>query len=151
MAVKLGLDCKFYSIVTANNASSFSLIEDIRDLTVTLEKGEADVTTRANGGWRAIQGALKEGTFEFELIVNDARANSQADFEVFRDAWLNNTNVEAAALTGLHNAVGTEGFRAYFSVLRMSQPQPLEDAVKYQFMMKPNLDAAAPQWMDVVA
>lgn len=34
---------------------------------LNLEKGEADVTTRANNGWRATKGTLKEGSIEFEM------------------------------------------------------------------------------------
>ena len=37
-------------------------------MTLSLEAGEADVTTRGNDGWRAIVATLKEASVEFEMV-----------------------------------------------------------------------------------
>jgi hypothetical protein len=39
---------------TADYASpTWAEVTNVKDVTLNLEKGEVDVTTRANGGWRA--------------------------------------------------------------------------------------------------
>jgi len=40
---------------------------NVRDVTLTLEAGEADITTRANSGWRATAPTLRECTAEAQL------------------------------------------------------------------------------------
>ena len=50
----------------------------MRDLTLNLETGEADITTRANNGWRATLATLKDGSIEFEMLweTRDAGFNA---------------------------------------------------------------------------
>ena len=58
MAFKLGMDATLYRSATPldamNTAENLTWVEmgNVRDLTLSLETGEADVTTRANNGWR---------------------------------------------------------------------------------------------------
>jgi len=73
MGHKLGMNCKFYYSTTlldeTNTPSTvaWNEIENVRDLTLNLETGEADITTRANNGWRATAATLKDGSIEFEM------------------------------------------------------------------------------------
>lgn len=64
--VILGMDAKLYY----GNAGSSATNEmtNVRDVTVSAEAGEADVTTRANSGWRATVATLKEASVEFEMV-----------------------------------------------------------------------------------
>ena len=38
------------------------------DVNLNLSTGEADITTRANNGWKATAATLKEGSIEFEML-----------------------------------------------------------------------------------
>ncbi len=58
--VKLGVDA-----VLAINGTE---IKNCKDLTVSLEKAEADASTRANNGWRATVGTLKDASIEFGVL-----------------------------------------------------------------------------------
>jgi hypothetical protein len=42
--------------------------DNIKDVTVTMEAGEADIATRGNSGWRATAPTLRECTCEFEMV-----------------------------------------------------------------------------------
>ena len=53
MAVKLGLDAKLFHNTGSYATPTWDEITNVRDLTLNLEAGEADVTTRGNAGWRA--------------------------------------------------------------------------------------------------
>jgi len=56
MGHKIGLDCKLYYNTGGNEdpivPGNWTELDNARDVTLNLEKGEADVTTRANAGWQ---------------------------------------------------------------------------------------------------
>jgi hypothetical protein len=58
--VRLGLD----AVLTIDGAE----IKNCKDLTVSLEKAEADASTRDNNGWRATVGTLKDASIEFTVL-----------------------------------------------------------------------------------
>ena len=58
MAIVLGLNAKLLRGAAGSTGSTE--VKNVKDLTLNLESGEADVTTRATGGWRATAGTLKE-------------------------------------------------------------------------------------------
>ena len=53
MPVKLGLDAKLFRNTSDYASPTWDEITNVRDVTLNLEAGEADVTTRGNAGWRA--------------------------------------------------------------------------------------------------
>ena len=97
MPAKLGLDAKLYRNTGTYAAPTWDLIGNVRDLTLNLETGEADVSTRSNNGWRATVSTLKDASLEFEMVWDTA----DSDFGAIRDAFLNNTTVEIAVMDGL--------------------------------------------------
>ena len=58
MSTRLGMDAKLYRNSGSFGSPIWTEVTNVKDLTLNLEKGEADVTTRANGGWRATVGTL---------------------------------------------------------------------------------------------
>ena len=52
MSVKLGLDARPYRNTAAYASPTWNEVKNVKDLTLSLEAGEADATTRGNGGWR---------------------------------------------------------------------------------------------------
>jgi hypothetical protein len=72
MAVKLGLDAKLYRNTGTYAAPVWNEIKNVKDVTLNLEAGEADVTTRGNNGWRATVATLKDGSIEFEMVWDSA-------------------------------------------------------------------------------
>ncbi|MCG3128259.1 MAG: hypothetical protein CHACPFDD_03136 [Phycisphaerae bacterium] len=117
--VILGMDAKLYY----GNAGSSATNEmtNVRDVTVSAEAGEADVTTRANSGWRATVATLRECSIEFEMVWDPA----DAGFAAVKTAYLNS---ELIAFKALDQAGGT-GVDADFSITSFTQSQPLEEAI----------------------
>ena len=64
----LGMNAKIYQGPAGSELSSLTEMGNVKDVTLTLEAGEADVTTRANQGWRATAPTLRECTAEFEML-----------------------------------------------------------------------------------
>ena len=74
----LGKDAKIYQGAAGGELAALTEMSNVRDVTLNLEAGEADITTRANGGWRATAPTLRECTCEFEMVwkPGDAPAGS---------------------------------------------------------------------------
>jgi len=117
----------------------------VRDVTLNLEAGEADVTTRGNAGWRATLATLKDGSIEFEAVWD----NEDDGFTALQQAYFGNQTIEIAAMDGDITAPGSEGLRATMSVTNFSRNEPLEEAITANVTVKPAYSANAPEWMVV--
>jgi hypothetical protein len=145
MSVKLGLDAKLYRNTGTQPAPVWNEVTNVRDLTLNLEAGEADVTTRGNNGWRATVATLKDGSVEFEMVWD----TEDDDFSAIRDAFLNHTAVEFAVMDGDIIAAGSQGLRASCMVTNFSRNEALEEAITVSVTVKPTYSTTPPEWMTV--
>ena len=143
MSVKLGLDARLYRNTAAYASPTWNEVKNVKDLTLSLEAGEADVTTRGNGGWRATIATLKDGSLEFEMVWDTA----DDDFTAIRTAFLANGSVEFAVLDGAYNTTGSQGLRAAMAITNFSRSEPLEEAIKVSVTAKPTYSDHPPEWM----
>lgn len=145
MASKLGMDGKLYYNAGTYASPTWTLLTNVKDVTLNLEKGEADATTRGNGGWRATKPTLKDGTIEFEMLWD----TEDAGFTVIKDAWFDDTDVEFAVMDGLITTSGSQGLRAMMAVISFSRNEPLEEAMSVNVTIKPTYATNAPEWLEV--
>ena len=143
MSVKLGLDARLYRNTAVYASPTWNEVKNVKDLTLSLEAGEADVTTRGNGGWRATIATLKDGSLEFEMVWDTA----DDDFTAIRTAFLTNGSVEFAVLDGAYNTAGSQGLRAAMAITNFSRSEPLEEAIKVSVTAKPTYSDHPPEWM----
>jgi len=137
MAIKLGMEAKLYH--GPAGATATTELTNVKDVTLSLESGEADVTTRGNAGWRATVGTLKTGSVEFEMIWDSA----DPGFAAIKDAYFNNTPIALAILDG----AGGEGLDADFSITNFSRKEALEEAITVSVTAKPTYSTRAPAWV----
>ena len=148
MAVKLGLDAKLYRNTGTYITPTWDLIGNVKDVTLNLESGEADVSTRGNNGWRATVGTLKDASIEFEMVWD----TGDMDFSAIRDAYFNNTTVELAVMDGLITGTGSsgsQGLRATCRITNFSRNEALEEALTVSVTAKPTYSTNPPVWMTV--
>lgn len=145
MDVKLGLHAKLYRNTGSGGTPTWNEITNVRDVTLNLETGEADVSTNGNGGWRANIATLKGATLEFEMMWDTA----DDDFTAIREAFLNNTPIEFAVLDGGSTTPGSQGLRASMAIINFTRSEPLEEAIKVSVTAKPTYSTTAPTWMTV--
>ncbi|GAB4138374.1 MAG: hypothetical protein Tsb009_06550 [Planctomycetaceae bacterium] len=72
MTIKLGMEAKLYRNTGTYALPTWVEMINVKDLTLNLEAGEADVTTRGNAGWRATIAArslLDEVAGDLEELV----------------------------------------------------------------------------------
>ncbi len=137
MAIKLGMEAKL--LYGAAGATATTELTNVKDVTLNLETGEADVTTRGNQGWRATVATLKNGSVEFEMIWD----TSDAGFTAIREAYFNNTAIALAILDGANG----EGLDADFSITNFTRNEPLEEAMTVSVTAKPTYSTRAPAWV----
>lgn len=147
MGVRLGMDGRLYRNTGTYAAPIWAEIGNVKDLTLNLEKGEADVTVRSNGGWSAKVATLKEGSVEMSMVWN----TEDPGFNAIKDAWFNNTPIEMAVLDGPVNVPGSQGLRASFAVIKFGREENLTEAMNVPVSLKPTLAEHPPEWMVVPA
>ncbi|MCE9530353.1 MAG: phage tail protein [Planctomycetes bacterium] len=142
MGVKLGLDAKLYRNTGTFASPTWDEIKNVKDLTLNLEAGEADVTTRGNNSWRATVATLKDASIEFDMVWD----TGDADFAAIRDAFLNKTGIEFAVMDGDISTAGSQGLRATCAITKFSRNESLEEALTVSITVKPTYAANAPSW-----
>ena len=135
MAIVLGLNAKLLRGAAGSTGSTE--VKNVKDLTLNLESGEADVTTRATGGWRATAGTLKEASLEFGIMYD----TEDADFQAFQAAYFSNTPIALFITDGAGS-----GLDADWSITAFTVEQPLEEAVSVSITAKPTASTRAPAW-----
>jgi len=127
----LGMNAKVYQGTAGDPLTDLTEMSNVKDVTLTLEAGEADVTTRGNSGWRATATTLRECTSEFEMLWKPG----DAAFEAIKTAFLTAGTLRLAVLTGEKSAdgidpvTGTEGPLGDFSITNFTRNEPLEEGV----------------------
>ena len=143
MAIRLGLDAKLYRNTASGGAPTWDLVGNVRDVTLNLETGEADVTTRGNNGWRATVGTLKDASIEFEMVWD----TGDADFTAFKDAFFNGTSIELAVMDGDIATTGAQGLRAVCRIINFTRSEALEEAITVSVTAKPTYSTSPPSWL----
>ena len=143
MAIRLGMEAVLnYKAGGQDGAGAWVELANVRDVTLSLEAGEADVTTRANSGWRAVVATLKEASVEFEMVWDTA----DAGFGVVKDAYLANAPIGMQILDGSSSGAG-EGLQADFMILSFSRSESLEEAITVSVTAKVTYSDTPPSWI----
>lgn len=143
MGSRLGLDAVTYRNTGTHGAPAWNEVGNIRDLTLNLEAGEADVTTRNNNGWRATMAALLDGSCDFQMVWN----TGDADFQAIKTAFFAKGSIEFCIMSGPINDPESEGLRATFQVTKFTKGEPLEEAQTVDVTIKPTYSDNAPEWI----
>jgi len=121
----LGMNAKIYQGAAGAALGALAEMGNVRDVTLTLEAGEADITTRANSGWRATAPTLREATAEFEMVWKPG----DAGFDAVKNAFLTSTTLELAILDQDKATAGAQGPKGSFSITSFSRNEALEEAI----------------------
>ena len=138
---KLGMDAKIYHTTAAADTTAAAALTpatmtelaNVKDVSLSHETGEADITTRANSGWRATAATLRECSAEFEMVWKPG----DAGFEAIKNAWLAGGEIALAIITG--DQTDDEGPIGNFSITNFSRNEALEEAITVSVTAKLSL------------
>ena len=140
MAIKLGMEATLnYQVGGQAGGGGWLELTNTKDVTLSLEAGEADVTTRGNDGWRAIVATLKEASVEFEMVWD----TGDAGFDAIKDAYLGNDIICFQILDGDSG----EGLQADFMITSFSRSEALEEAIMVSVTAKVTYSTTPPSWI----
>jgi hypothetical protein len=138
----LGINAKCYYGDDDDILTDLTEAGNIKDLTVSVSAGEADVTTRANSGWRATAPTLRECELSFQMVWK----TGDAFFTAIKEAALNSTTLCLAALTGGKTVSGSSGIHGNFAITKFDRNEALEEAITVDVTAKLSKFIA---WVDV--
>ena len=121
----LGMNAKIYQGVAGAEIGDLDEMDNVKDVTLNLDAGMADVTTRANAGWRANATTLKECSVDWEMLWKPG----DPGFEAIKDAFLGSSQIRLAVLTGAWDAEDVAGPIGDFSISKFTRSEPLEDGI----------------------
>jgi hypothetical protein len=134
-----GLDCNFYLNSATYATPTWGAVDNVREVNMSGDTGEADASRRGSGGWKEYLTTLKDATLEVQMVYE----NGDTDMEAFRDAWLNRTSVDVWAADGVV-ADPADGLRMVAVVTGFSRPEPLEDTVVVDITLRPTPNSDSP-------
>jgi hypothetical protein len=132
MSAHLGLNCKLYRGTAGGNATTE--MTNVKDVTLNMETGEADVTTRAANGWRVYLATLKEATLEFDMNVD----SGDSDYGAIRSAFLGGTKLAFKVTDNSGQGIKFDGM-----VTGFNNSQPLEEADTVSVTIRPTENIAS--------
>jgi hypothetical protein len=148
MSVRYGKDAKLYVCSSGIGGTPvWTELKNVKNVTLNLQKGEADVSTRGSDGWKIVVGAQKEGSVEFEMVWDDD-ADGFLDLE---HSFFDGTLVGIAAMNGDIDIAGSKGLWADCEVINFSRDEPLGEAVTAKITVKPTYSANTPRWKTIGA
>ncbi|MCC5786887.1 MAG: hypothetical protein JJU33_09320 [Phycisphaerales bacterium] len=140
MAIRLGMEAVLnFKTGGQGGAGSWDELANVRDVTLSLETGEADVTTRANSGWRATVATLKEASVEFEMVWD----STDTGFSAIKNAYISNGVIGLQVLDGPDG----EGLQADFMITAFSRSESLEEAITVSVTAKVTYSDTPPSWI----
>jgi hypothetical protein len=114
-------------------------LTNVRDVTFTNEATEADATTRAQAGFKALVPSLQTAGVEFEMVWNP----EDTGFSAIQDAYQNR---EAIGLRVLDQA-GGQGIEADFAIFNFTRDENLDDTMKVKVSAKLTYSSTPPAWV----
>jgi len=131
----MGIDAIIYYGTAGTTAAGE--LENVRDVTVSCTRAEADASSRSSS-WKLTMGGLLDVSVSFDLILEI----DNTGFDALNAAYMSNT---AIALLILDKASG-EGPDADFVITEFSRNEPMGETISYNVTAKPAATARAPSW-----
>lgn len=129
--------------------------DNVKDLTLNLEKATDDVSTRAGGDFRAVAATLSDGSTDFQMIYDPADPH----FTAFNDAFFGSgtgfssaggTVIGIAVMDGDITTAGSQGLVADMMVTNFTVTENLEESGKVDVTVQPTFSAFTTIWFTAV-
>lgn len=142
IVIPLGKDAKLY-YAAPGAAAPNTIIAGVSELTVTLEKDEAEVTRRISGGWEDHREGIKRLSLSFTLmgVTLDTSGTEVTAFNVLQSTFFTgifsgsgDTGIAlhaCAAIDALTSTLNGAGPLADFLITRFERSENLGDAQSY--------------------
>lgn len=143
MAAVLSENAKLYRNSGSYGTPTWDLIDNVKDLTLNLDKDEVDITTRGSGGFKEFIDGMIDASIDFGMVWDTA----DTDFTAIRTAFFAKTAIEFLILDGLQATSGSQGLRVTCMIKSFTRNENLGEALMVDVTLRPVKNAnAAPAW-----
>ena len=136
----LGFQGKLYRNSGTYESPTWVLVDNVGDLELPLEAGEANISVRSGNGFELVVPGLIKYGLNFKMVYDPADANQTA----LRAAFFARTAIEFLALDQAVATAGSSGVRATMCVLKCSRSEALAEAMMCDVALKPTYAANGP-------
>lgn len=127
--------------IRTGGSGNYAPIDPATDVTIDLERGEADVTSRGGNGWEQVLPGLKTASVEFEVIWD----SSDTQVQLLRTSFENGTAIELAAMDDLLSTGSGWVFEGV--VMRFGRGEQLREGMKCPVVIKPTYGDSPPEYV----
>lgn len=140
----LGIEGILYRNTATWGSPTWNPIPNCKDLSLTLEKGEAGANTRFTK-WKLSRGAMIDSGVEFGMVYDPG----DSDYQALKAAFFAGTVINFAIADGDIAVTGTEYLKVDCEVMKFNIPQNLEEVMSVEVAIKPARTDNAPAWTTV--
>lgn len=148
MAVVIGINAKMWYRTWDEGGTpeygDWGELTNVSNVSLNLSSNEADVTVRANDGWRASVPTVKDASIDFEMVYD----TEDAGFTAIRSAYFGGSALQVRVLDGGTTEEDGTGLDAHCRIVTFAINQANEAAVTVNVSMKPTYadSTKAPKW-----
>ncbi|MFI4855134.1 MAG: hypothetical protein ACIAQF_09200 [Phycisphaerales bacterium JB065] len=124
---------------STDGGSTWTILDNARDVTINAAMGESDSTTRANGGFRSTEPTLLGLDPEFSMVWDPEDDN----FNALNSAFRNRTGL----LFQFLDAPEGNGWQGFFKIFSFNKNENLEDVQMVDVTMKVARSDTPPAWV----
>lgn len=137
LGVFVGLSNKLYRNSGNESVPSWVVVNTVKDLSLEGETGKADASQRGVV-WRQFKQTLRQGPLNFKILAD----TSASEYDIFRDAWVNGTDIGMAISESNIATTSDEYFRGVYGVFGFKRSEPLEDVDTVDISMDLTVNSA---------
>ena len=135
IVIPLGKDAVLYYGTAGGGKAATGSLTGARDVTITMERDEADASRRAYPGWHDQRAGMKNLRISFELAgtSTDPVGTEDTELDIIRGAYLTGAynGATGIALFAKAEDTGGEGMYGDFIITKFDRNEPLNDIQSY--------------------
>lgn len=112
--------------------TDYAIYTNARDVSLSLDTEEEDITSRASSGFRQTIATIKNSTIEFDAVWKP----NDPYFLWLRDAWINSDEIFIMAMDGAWDTAGNSGLIGNFTVPGFSREEPIAGVMTSSITLK---------------
>jgi hypothetical protein len=141
--VRLGVNCKLYRNTGTHSTPTWTEIDIVKEVEITADMQEYDITTRAEGGATATEPTL----LNIEINGMIRKDDEHVGFLAMDNAFWQREALEYLIHDGATNSENSRGIRTFAKIFEWSEGQKNGDVVEKKFKLKPTISPTAGETM----
>lgn len=138
----MGANGKLYRNTGSYGSPTWNLISNVRDIEPNWEFGDADVSSRAGGGFRWHEPTLVDIAFSATMLYDPA----DDDYVAFLAAAQARTAIDIFVLDQAQATAGSQGPRGIFKIFKFGRKEGLDGMMEVNIDFKLAYSANPPTW-----